>query len=124
MQLAARVEAPVPERRELLQALLAWASATRDTSGVLAAYVYEDVEAPAAFYLVSQWSDRDSMEAHLGGPQFGAVLGALEVLAGRPTVQITQLGARDPQDALAAIRRLRSGGAGAAGRRTTDGGVP
>lgn len=116
LQLAARVEAPVPERRELLQALLAWASEARQASGAMTAHVYEDVETSAAFYLVSQWQDRQSMEAHLGSLQFGAVLGALEVLAARPTVQISELAARDPQDALTTIRRLRSGGVSAPGR--------
>lgn len=76
----------------------------------MTSHVYEDVEAPAAFYLVAQWTSREGMESHLKGRTFGALLGAFEVLAARPSVQLVQLGEQGPQEALAAIRRIRTGG--------------
>ncbi len=105
--LTARIEAHTPERRELVQALLGWAAAARRESGFLGAHVYEDLEAPAAFCLVSQWDNRSAFEAHVCGPQFGVVLGALEVLAGRPQVSISELVDRSESDAFLTIRRLR-----------------
>ena len=82
--LTARIESSVQERRELVQALVVWVMAARREAGTLAAYIYEDVEAPAAFCLVARWDSERSMGAHLGGPEFGFVLGALELLARPP----------------------------------------
>jgi quinol monooxygenase YgiN len=107
--LTARIETSVSERRELGQALLAWASAARREPGTLVARVYEDIEAPAAFCLVAQWPDQPAIEAHIRGAEFGAVLGALELLARSPHVSITQLGDVSGGDAWRTIRRLRSG---------------
>jgi quinol monooxygenase YgiN len=105
--LTARVEADVPDRRELRQALLAWATAARREAGILEARVYEDMEAPAAFCLVAHWDSQRALEAHIRGAEFGAVLGALELLAHSPELSITAL-----CDAMGTIRRLRSGAHG------------
>lgn len=110
--LTARIESNVPERRELGQALLAWATAARGENGVLVAHIYEDIEAPAAFCLVAQWDSQSSLEAHLRGPEFGAVLGAFELLARPPQLSITQVGDVNGTDALRTIRRLRGGAHG------------
>jgi quinol monooxygenase YgiN len=110
--LTARIETSVSERRELGQALLAWASAARKEAGTLVAHVYEDIEAPAAFCLVAQWPDQPAIEAHIRGAEFGAVLGALELLARPPQLSITQVGDVNGNDALRTIRRLRSGAHG------------
>ena len=107
--LTARIETSVSERRELGQALLAWASAARREAGTLVAHVYEDIEAPAAFCLVAQWADQSAIETHIRGAEFGAVLGALELLARPPHVSITQLGDVSGGDAWRTIRRLRNG---------------
>jgi len=107
--LTARIESTVPERRELGQALLAWATAARREDGVLVAHVYEDFEAPAAFCLVAQWESQHAIEAHIRGTGFGAVLGALALL-GRPAqLSITQLGEMNGSDAWRTIRQIRSG---------------
>lgn len=108
--LTARIESNVPERRELGQALLAWVTAARHGAGALVAHVYEDIEAPSAFCLVAQWESQHAIEAHLRGPEFGAVLGALELLARPAQLSITQLGDVNGSDAWRTIRRLRSGG--------------
>ena len=110
--LTARIESNVPERRELGQALLAWATAARREAGALVAHVYEDIEAPAAFCLVAEWESQAAMEAHLRGLEFGAVLGAFELLARPPQLSITQMGEMNGSDALRTIRRLRSGAHG------------
>lgn len=107
--MTARVESNVSERRELGQALLAWATAARRQTGALVAHIYEDIEAPAAFCLTAEWTSRQAMEAHLRGPEFGAVLGALELLARPPQLSIIQVGDADGSDALRTIRSLRSG---------------
>ena len=106
--LTARIESSVSERRELGQALLAWATAARREESAPVAHVYEDIEAPAAFCLVAQWDSQKAMEAHLRGTEFGAVLGALELLARAPQLSITQVGDVNGTDALRTIRRLRS----------------
>lgn len=110
--LTARIESSVPDRRELSQALLAWAASVRREPGVLVAQVYEDVEAPAAFCLTAEWESQLAMEAHMRGPEFGAVLGALELLARPPHVSITRLVDADGSEAMRTIRRLRSGAHG------------
>jgi len=110
--LTARIESNVPERRELGQALLAWAAAARREAGAIVAHVYEDFEAPAAFCLVAQWESQHAIEAHIRGTEFGAVLGALELLARPPQLSITQVGDVNGNDALRTIRRLRSGAHG------------
>ena len=110
--LTARIESNVPERRELGQALLAWAAAARREAGTIVAHVYEDIEAPAAFCLVAEWDSQTSMEVHLRGPEFGAVMGAFELLARPPQLSITQVGDVNGNDALRTIRRLRSGALG------------
>lgn len=108
----ARIESGVPERRELGQALQAWVVSARREAGVRAAHVYEDMEAPAAFCLVAQWEDHRAIEAHLRGAEFGALLGALELLAGPPHWSISTVGDENGSDALRAIRRLRGGAHG------------
>ena len=105
--LTARIESHVPERRELGQALLAWATAVRRESGALGAHVYEDIEAPAAFCLVAEWESQQAIEAHIQGAEFGAVLGAFELLARPAEMSITQVGDVNGTDALRTIRRLR-----------------
>jgi quinol monooxygenase YgiN len=110
--MTARIESSVPERRELGQALLAWASAARREAGVLGTHVYEDIEAPAAFCLVAQWESQDALDAHVRGEPFGALLGAFELLARSPQLSITQIGDLNGSDALRTIRRLRSGAHG------------
>ena len=107
--LTARIESSVSERRELGQALLAWATAARREDGAPIAHVYEDIEAPAAFCLVAQWDSQTAMEAHLRGTEFGAVLGALELLARAPQLSISSLSDMDESEAIRTIRRLRSG---------------
>jgi quinol monooxygenase YgiN len=111
--ITARIESGVPERRELGQALQAWATSARREAGVHAAHVYEDMEAPAAFCVVAQWEDQHAIEAHLRGAEFGALLGALELLAGPPQWWISTAGDVNGSDALRTIRRLRSGERGA-----------
>jgi len=105
--LTARIESNVPERRELGQALLAWAAAARREAGTIRAHVYEDFEAPAAFCLVAQWESQHAIEAHIRGREFGAVLGAFELLARPAQLSITQLGEMNGSDAWRTIRRLR-----------------
>ena len=110
--LTARVESSVPERRELAQALLAWAAAARRDPGTLSAQVYEDVEAPAAFCFVAQWESQRAIEAQIRGEGFGALLGAFELLARPPQLWITAQDDVDGHDAVRMIRRLRSGAHG------------
>jgi quinol monooxygenase YgiN len=103
--LTARIVAHVSERRELVQALLAWAASARSQAGALVVHVYEDTEAAAAFCLVAEWESRPTMEAHLRGPEFGALLGALELLAESPYVSIAEVSGSNGTDAVRAIRR-------------------
>lgn len=116
--LTARIESNVPERRELGQALLAWATAARREAGTFVAHVYEDLEAPAAFCLMAAWHSQHAMEAHIQGPEFGAVLGAFELLAHQPQLSITPSSDEDGSQAIRTIRRLRSSAHGALNQGT------
>ena len=124
--LTARIEAHVPERRELVQALLEWATVARREAGALGSHVYEDLEVPAVFCVVSQWGSRKALEAHVCSPKFGVVLGALELLARPALVAITEAGADDAEggDALQTLRRLRSSARGATQPGLVAGGNP
>jgi quinol monooxygenase YgiN len=103
----ARIEANGPERRELMQALLTWATVARHEVGGLRVHVYEDLESPGAFHLASQWSSPGVMERHLSGPDFGILLGALELLARPPRVMVTEVADEGEQEAFQRIWRLR-----------------
>ena len=74
---------------------------------MLRSHVYEDVESPGAFYLISHWSSREALERHLGGPEFGIMLGALELLARPPLVVVTELADESEQEGFLRVRRLR-----------------
>lgn len=105
VQVTARVEAHAAQRRELAQALLEWAAAAMDEPGVLAAEVYEDVDAANIFCVVSRWAGRAALEAHARGPAFGSMVGAVELLARQSQVAVTE--AADERDATLTFRRLR-----------------
>jgi UDP-glucose 6-dehydrogenase len=55
IMLSARVVAHPSERRELAQALLVWVAAARKDTDLVTAQVYEDLEVPAVFGLVTEW---------------------------------------------------------------------
>ena len=76
--------------------------------------VCEDLEEPGVYCLTSRWRDSQRLEAHLAGPAFGVLLGALEILARRTHLELAA-GAEGAEDAAAVIRRLR--GSGTIGRR-------
>jgi quinol monooxygenase YgiN len=101
----ARIEARTAQRRELAQALLQWAAATRREAGAQVADVYEDVGAANVFCVVSQWATRPAFEAHLRGSAFGSMLGAVELLADQSGVAVTE--ATDASEASTTLRRLR-----------------
>ncbi len=107
--LAARVMPQPSARRELLQALLAWASSVRRESDVVAAHVYEDVEMPAAFRIDTEWADPSALEHHLRSGSFGALLGAFELLAEPARLTVTETAEAYGDDPLVMIRRMREG---------------
>lgn len=103
----ARIESRTHERRELMHALLNWAATVRCASGVIDAHLAEDLEEPGVYCLASGWRDRHDLEAHLAGPDFGVLLGAMEVLGRRSQIEV--MGAiEDAADTAALIRRIRS----------------
>ena len=110
--LQARIEARSAERLELAQALQAWAASVRSEAGSVDVRVCEDLEEPGVYCLTSRWRDSQRLEAHLAGPAFGILLGALEILARRTQLEL----AAGAEDATAVIRRLR-------GRHPTGGAV-
>jgi quinol monooxygenase YgiN len=81
VSLSARVVSTHASRRELLQALVDWAEATRRAQGNVRAGVAEDVEVEAAFELVAEWQREEDLEAHLLSDTFGVLVGAAQVLA-------------------------------------------
>lgn len=107
--LSARVVPRPSARRELLQALLGWAGSVRRQPSVVASNVYEDVEDPAAFRVETEWADASALEAHLQSGDFGALLGAFELLAQPARLTVTSTVEAYGADSLAEIRRLREG---------------
>lgn len=101
-----RVEAGTPERRELVQALLCWASVARREYGAMAAHLCEDLEEPGVYCLSSTWRSEQDLEAHVAGPDFGILLGALEVLGRRSQLEVTG-SPEGSEDAVSLIRRVR-----------------
>jgi quinol monooxygenase YgiN len=113
----ARIKAHIAQRRELTQALLQWAAAAKRERGTLATDVYEDVAEGNIFCVVSQWTSLRALQAHLRGPAFGSLLGAIDLLADRSTVSVTE--AADHAEASMSLRRLR-----VAGRHVPQSGLP
>lgn len=107
-----RVAANPTSRRELQQALMSWSAAARQ-EGARAAHVYEDVLTPGVFGAVAEMHDAADLDVHLRSPDFGALLGAITVLARDVEVAVCQPMGTFGADALSYIRRMRlqSGGA-------------
>ncbi len=103
--LTARIVARPAERRELAQALLSWLQAARQDAALQWADVYEDLEVPATFGLVSEWGTAAALDSHLRSDSFGVLQGALRVLARPHRMTITQ---PDPglTETMSAIHRL------------------
>ena len=107
--LSGRVVAHTTERRELVQALLDWVSAARRDPELEAAYLYEDLEIPAVFNLVTEWKTAPALEAHLHTDCFGVLQGALKVLARPYQLAITRPDS-ELDGAIGAINRVRTEG--------------
>ena len=105
---SARIVAHPPERRELAQALLTWAVAVRQDENALSSHVYEDLEVPAVFGLVTEWKTEAALDFHLGSEAFGVLLGALKVLARPPRLTISRAQGESSPDTIEQIRRLRA----------------
>ena len=106
--LSGRVVAHSAERRELFQALLAWTATIRKDADLLAAYVYEDLEVPAAFNVVSEWRTSAALDANLRSDAFGVLIGALKVLARQHRMVVTRPSA-GLNGEIGAIYRLEAG---------------
>lgn len=106
IMLSARIVAYPAERRELSQALLVWAAAARQETDVVAAHVYEDLEAPAVFSLATEWRSAAALDAHMRSDAFGILLGALKVLAGPHQMTVTRPDDDQFKGAIGAINRL------------------
>ncbi len=76
--MSVRVVSRPAHRHELVQALLSWAAVVRPTTH--AAHVYEDVETPGVFGVLSEWDSWSVLGAHLRSDAFGVFAGALRVL--------------------------------------------
>lgn len=92
-----------------MQALLSWAAETRRASGVLDSHVYEDLESPAVFGFAVKWETPEALETHLRSERFGALLGALEVLADDSRLAITHVDSEGPASSIRARRRGAEG---------------
>jgi quinol monooxygenase YgiN len=119
VQLSARIVARASARRELLQALQEWAVSVRREPGIVAASVYEDIDAPSVFGVVAGWQSETALDAHLRSGAFGFLLGAVDVLTQTAQVSVTRAMDEYPTDALPAIRRLRHDAAEGDGSRTS-----
>ncbi len=111
-KLTVRVAAQEASRRELQQALLAWETAARIEGCVREAHVYEDVLSPGVFGAEAKLDSAADLDRHLHSASFGALLGALSVLAQYMDLAICQPTQEFGADAIAIVRRLRAHAAG------------
>ena len=107
--LTARIEAHASERRELVQALLEWATTAKQEAGALGTHVYEDLEAASRFCAVSEWAGAEDMESHVRGGAFGVLMGALDALGPPAAFSIARQEAGNAADTIRSMRRLRGG---------------
>lgn len=105
--LSGRFVAHPAERRELAQALIVWAAAARQDADLLAANVYEDLEVPAVFHVVTEWRTATGLDAHLRSDAFGVLTGALKILAEPHSLTVTRQDERLESE-IGAIGRLRA----------------
>jgi quinol monooxygenase YgiN len=89
-----------------VQALLAWLAAVRLTAGFVSGHVAEDLEVPGAYLFSSAWRTREDMDAHMLGPDFGVLLGALDVL-GHDTRLLVTAATEGEEDGWVHVRELR-----------------
>jgi quinol monooxygenase YgiN len=99
-------------RRELQQALVSWAAAATADGTVRSAHVCEDVLAPGVFGIEADMDDGAGLDAHLRSAVFGALMGALTVLARDVAVAIRQPVPAFGTNALELIRRIRGHSSG------------
>lgn len=92
-----------------MHALLDWTATVRRASGAVGAHLAEDVEEPGVYCLACEWRERDDLEAHLAGPDFGVLLGAVAVLGRRSQIEVMD-SIDDAEDTAALIRRIRNRG--------------
>lgn len=104
--LRVQVETEAPERRELVQALIASSAAVRREPGSTETRISEDLEQAGVYYLTSRWRSAPEFEAYVAGPAFGILLGALEILGRRSRVELTR-SQEGTEDAAALIGRVR-----------------
>ena len=104
--LKVQVEAEAPQRRELVQALIASSAAARQEPGSAETRISEDLEQPGVYYLTSRWRSAPDFEAYVGGTVFGILLGALEVLGRRSRIELTR-SQEGAEHAAALIGRIR-----------------
>jgi quinol monooxygenase YgiN len=104
--LSVRTAAAMSDRRELTQALLTWVGTVRAEPGVASAHLSEDLEAPGVYCLSVTWRRRRDLEAHLAGPDFSVLLGALDVLGHQTTLQVTA-SEEGTEDLASLLRRVR-----------------
>jgi quinol monooxygenase YgiN len=101
-----RTGAAMSDRRELTQALLTWVGTVRAEPGVASAHLSEDLETPGVYSLSVTWRRRRDLEAHLAGPDFSVLLGALDVLGHQTTLQVTA-SEEGTEDLASLLRRVR-----------------
>jgi len=103
--LTANVATHAPERRELVQALLAWLRDVRREPGLRSAHVYEDLEISSSFSAVSEWETEVDMATHVRSVGFAVLAGALDVLGPPAVFSIARLEDSSAADAVRSIRR-------------------
>jgi quinol monooxygenase YgiN len=112
--LCARVVPRISSRLELLQALLEWAAAARVDPGAggpaVNVNVYEDVEHHSTFAMHGEWPSPAALNAHVRSDPFGALLGAVQLLAHSVRLSVGEETVEYGLDPLTVIRGLREVG--------------
>ncbi|MEO9222183.1 MAG: putative quinol monooxygenase [Mycobacteriaceae bacterium] len=88
----------LPEHAEAMVPLLAKASQeSRKDDGCIDYHFYRDIENPNRFVSVEQWESKAHLDAHMGGDNVQALLGALPgKVAAEPVITVHDVSASTP----------------------------
>ncbi len=79
----------LPEKqKEVMQTLLSMIEPPGNGNGLLSYGIYHDIEDITVFKLISEWKNRQHLNAHLSSDRYGVLLGTTSLLCKPIDVQI------------------------------------
>jgi quinol monooxygenase YgiN len=69
------------KREEFLQTVHSLQSDLKQDQGLISSTLYQDVDDPEQFHLITEWETDQDYDSYLGSEQFRILIGALKVLS-------------------------------------------